>query len=53
MRRAVNGLCHDLLVAIEPTPHVIAGRICVEVPDVVRVHVRFYDAGAVGEDFVR
>ena len=50
--RAVDGLCYDVPVAGKPTPHVSVWCIRVEVSDVVRVYVRFYDAGAVGEDLV-
>jgi hypothetical protein len=50
--RAIHSLRHDLSVAAKSTPHVGVGRIRVEVPDVVRVHARFYDDGAVGEDSV-
>jgi len=51
--RAVDGLRYDIPVAAEPSSCVSVGCICVEVSDVVRVYVRFHDAGAMGGDSVR
>jgi len=52
LHRAVDRLRHDIPVVAKSTPYVSAGCIRVEVPDVVRVYVRFHDAGAMGEDSV-
>ena len=53
VRCAIDGFRYDIPFAVKPTPHVSVWCICVEVQNVVRVHVRFYDAGAMGEDPVR
>ena len=53
LHRAIDDYRYDILVVAEPTPCISVWCIRVEVPNVVRMHVRVHDARAVGEDSVR